>query len=204
MKKLGIVLILGVLCLFPLTAAQGYFITSQSDPALAGGWVDDYSSWTKGTWIGLIYIGYYSFFPSDKHVRIDDTYAGYYNTTGQYLDNGDYSDEGFSSGRFTFASPVSAFGFHWGASDEQWRLDAYDAGNNLIESHNLPIVYSSNAGEFYGIAASGIKYAELVITSGGYDWVMLDDLTFKQVPIPGAVWLLGTGLLGLAGLRRRA
>jgi choice-of-anchor C domain-containing protein len=31
----------------------------------------------------------------------------------------------------------------------------------------------------------------------------LDDISVNAVPIPGAVWLLGTGLLGLAALRRR-
>jgi len=28
-------------------------------------------------------------------------------------------------------------------------------------------------------------------------------VTIRPVPIPAAVWLLGSGLLGLAGIRRR-
>jgi hypothetical protein len=34
-------------------------------------------------------------------------------------------------------------------------------------------------------------------------WFHLDDISANQVPIPGAVWLLGSGLVGLAGLRRK-
>ncbi len=33
--------------------------------------------------------------------------------------------------------------------------------------------------------------------------VCLDDITYNPVPIPGAVWLLGSGITGLAGIRRR-
>jgi hypothetical protein len=36
---------------------------------------------------------------------------------------------------------------------------------------------------------------------------MIDDVyfngTYSPVPVPAAVWLLGSGLLGLIGIRRR-
>lgn len=36
-----------------------------------------------------------------------------------------------------------------------------------------------------------------------YSVVTLDNLTYAATPVPGAIWLLGSGLIGLVGLRRR-
>ena len=74
--------------------------------------------------------------------------------------------------------------------------------------------------EFYGegagvgafttlsIFAGGIAYFELfqpLDIMGGGDGLIWDDLSFSgaPVPLPGAVWLLGSGLVGLAGLRKK-
>ena len=34
-------------------------------------------------------------------------------------------------------------------------------------------------------------------------WFDLDDVSVLAVPIPGAIWLLGSGLIGLIGIRRK-
>jgi hypothetical protein len=44
---------------------------------------------------------------------------------------------------------------------------------------------------------------DLVGGTGTSDTTGLDNVRVDPIPLPGAVWFLGSGLLGLAGLRRR-
>lgn len=41
-----------------------------------------------------------------------------------------------------------------------------------------------------------------ITVDGDYDWVA--DAGMSQVPIPGALWLLGSGLIGMVGIRCRS
>lgn len=59
-----------------------------------------------------------------------------------------------------------------------------------------------------GIAPAGTVSAQIVLLNlqgagfeGGASF--FDDASLRVVPIPAAVWLMGSGLLGLIGLRRR-
>jgi len=47
-----------------------------------------------------------------------------------------------------------------------------------------------------------VANVDLNIVRSGNDFV-IDNISMKAVPIPGAVWLLGSGLVGLLGLRRK-
>ena len=57
-------------------------------------------------------------------------------------------------------------------------------------------------GETASLAASGISYV-ILETSNTASGLYFDDLSFTTVPIPAAVWLFGSGLLGLIGISRR-
>jgi hypothetical protein len=40
-------------------------------------------------------------------------------------------------------------------------------------------------------------------TFGGTGWFVMDDIEYSVVPIPPALWLFGSGLLGLIGIARK-
>lgn len=138
-------------------------------------------------------------------LRTSSAYAGYYNGRGAYyLDN----DAGNTTGiRFDFATPVSAFAFNWGASDQAWTLSAFDAMGSLLESMTTPITQGSNAGDFIGIQTANIAWATLTTRSGG-DWVFVDNLAIAQaataaVPEPSTYALLALGGMLVFTMTRR-
>ncbi len=47
------------------------------------------------------------------------------------------------------------------------------------------------------------QFADVATTGGTLSFSSMSTVTFTAVPIPAAVWLLGGGLIGLLGIRRR-
>jgi len=90
--------------------------------------------------------------------------------------------------------------------DDQFRMSFYDSSDNIVEQ-----VTSASGIGFFGIVNSlgatrvGIDFV------GGNGYAPVDDLltavreTFDPDPVPEAatMLILGTGLIGLAGFRRR-
>jgi hypothetical protein len=184
------------------TASAQIVITSTNDPALNGAGLIDFSSATIGSYSSLVIDGVTITAPGNT-VRVQNTYSGDYNTTGNYLDNNAGSA---STIDFTFDSPQVVFGFNYGALDDQWTLNVYDSDNNLIDATTVEPNHGSNAGEFIGIASSSanIAWASFTDSSSG-DWILLDNLRFTptEVPEPSTLALAGLGGLGLLLFRRR-
>jgi hypothetical protein len=200
----GLIIICAVASIFALgtQVANADLITSSADAALAGATVIDFEDQTMGTYASIT-IRDVTFTANDNHLMIDDTYQ-MYNQQGIYLDNGTYSNNGFASMTIDFGIEATAFGFIWGMAEswQPWNLIAYDASNNVLETHALPSTGPSSAGEFYGIAAAGIDHAVLIATNPAYDWIAVDNFTYSVVPVPAAV-LLGMLGLSVAGVKLR-
>lgn len=184
-----------------------------SDGALAGGTQEGFDSTPAGQY-NAITIGNVTYSGIGAPLDIGPDFNGSFNTTGgQSLFTGFDLDP--DQIRFDFSSVVTAFGFNWGAADNTWLLEAFDAGGNLIESTTLLATFGSNAGEFFGLSTgTAIAYALLTDqkdnpSSVDGDYVFIDRFTTngdtKVVPLPGAALLLLSGLggLGALGFRRK-
>ncbi len=137
-------------------------------------------------------------FSADANIVVDSAFAGLYNMRGRYNINGNQS----SSFLFEFATPVSAFGFLWGASNVDWELTAFN-GNTFLDSFTISPTTDSNNEDYFGIMNnSGITQATL--TSSGGVHVFIDNFTVSPVPEPSTITLFGLGLAMLLFFGKRA
>jgi len=63
----------------------------------------------------------------------------------------------------------------------------------------------ANTPQFFGVISTD-SFADVTFDASGGPLVGFDSLSFTEetvVPIPAAVWLLGTGLVGLMGARKK-
>jgi hypothetical protein len=75
---------------------------------------------------------------------------------------------------------------------------------DLDEINYVRIVDIAGNGTWTDADGNPIYDAWVTWGSGGLDFEALGVINASPVPIPGAVWLLGTGLIGLVGIRRRS
>jgi len=134
----------------------------------------------------------------------------------QLLDNGywDSGRNGFTglatgSGYMTFSfltdvNYVGGFMNYYSSSPtSDITITAFKRNGDELESHTLTIstLGGINDGAFRGISRDTFDIAAFRVSNS---YVVLDDLTFGTVvPVPAAMWLFGSGLLGLVAVARR-
>jgi hypothetical protein len=111
---------------------------------------------------------------------------------GKYIGNESVGWDG--SVIFDFNKEITQFGLDI-IDGYTETLSVYDVYGNLIESVN----FTDYIG-FVGIDTDSTIIGRAVVTGQFY---ALDNVQFNAVPIPAAVWLFGSGLLGLVGLSKR-
>jgi hypothetical protein len=186
-------------------SASASSISGLGDPItnslLTGGTVQDFDASPQGNFSSIT-LNNVTYIGVDAPLTIGSDFIGQYNNQGvNSIYNGfDYIPSQF---QFDFATSVDAFAFNWGASDNTWLLSAFGSGGELIETLIVPQVFASNAGEYFGIAASGITSATLVdlkdrIPEG--DYVFIDNFTTKSVStVPEPTFTLSLLALGTLG-----
>lgn len=117
---------------------------------------------------------------------------------------------------FTFTQPVDYVGFFWGSPDNSNWVSLYDGSTQIgayvggpsAEGDGSPIGIQAGYVDFSASAGEEITSIELL--NAGSFWFETDNLSYQEAPVsstptpePGSFLLLGSGLVGLAGMLRR-
>jgi len=176
---------------------------SLTAPALVLGTTIDFDAGPTGSFSAIAF-GPVKFVGVGAPFLIGSLYAGQYNTVNNSIESS-YSAPFLLPNvyEFNFATPVVAFAFNFGAADNEWRIDAFDSGNALIETYFVTQNSNSNAGDYFGIAAADIARATITDMLDNYpngDEVFIDDFryTFESVPEPSTLMFAAGALACLA------
>jgi hypothetical protein len=161
--------------------------------------------------------------PAGQNVFVDDVLTAELKVSG--LENDDLGgfdvDLGYDANYLAFSDYL--LGDHLGLVDDIEATDWSDGDDGfgtinlaeisyLLDFSSQPDTFTLATIEFTAIASTGDDYTQLTIpyfdltdaNGEALDFVveLPGFIKINPVPVPGAVWLLATGLLGVIGLRR--
>ena len=198
MRKCALALLTVVFLVTAPVAAQAVLIDFDTDPfgaPLASGTAltDQYASW------GALFEGYENGLARDTVVStLYDDEIGF---DGNYWTNhnADGTDR-YDVIRVVFLNPAQNISLYFNSAGYMpVSFYLYDADGGTLEIQNISTM---GAWEPLSFSAGNVAYMDIYQPEDWWTYAV-DDLSFDSVPIPGAVWLLGSGLMGLIGLRRK-
>lgn len=199
MKKFQIIVVLLTICFGSQVSAT--LITSSGDSSLTGSTLIDFNSEALGSFSSRTFNGDVTF-NANNIMTVETTYSGEYGSSGAYI--GTPGGSGNGDFDIVFATVVSAFGFSWGAADQAWTMDLFDASDVLIDSINI----TAQSYPYIGfIGANDSEISRVSMSSFyGNDYILLDDfqyVTSTTVPEPTTLALIGLGLIGVRFSKRK-
>jgi hypothetical protein len=138
-------------------------------------------------------------------------YNGKYITVSNTYSKGDTDNDGIFVGK---TSPTTSYvtnmqfgkngeagtpNFYTGMVSEPYAEAEFPVSNSYVDLFLYQYATDLDTLELYQV---GTSYAAIIRLTATGD-LILNPTQTSEVPVPGAVWLLGSGLAGLAGLRRR-
>ena len=109
---------------------------------------------------------------------------------------------------WNFSSPFIAFGGNWDLSPASLGTGLEIKINGIIQTPNISTSHVD--GGFWGVVAEDVDLPFLMVEvlrpiteSSGTEVYHLDDMVFASaVPLPAAIWLFGSGFIGLFGHKK--